>query len=264
MRTRKKKIMKEAISASSTGPLKYVAFVDAASYITRGNGLMTMLVGTGTGPEISKWYRKLSASEEYKSKAGEFKSLSSRFSTNPSLKTMYIALNKIKAKGQAAEDKTQIEKDMQLVIAKIGRIISSKLTDEDKELFETVSSYLDSIAGNLAGKLDSALTAPPPEEKPEETPTEEKPEEKGKEGEPAKAGETPAEKPADKPADKAAEKPAEKPAEKSAEKPAEKPEEEKPEEKPTEEPKKESVIREMMQKRIDKIVREILLSKIKK
>lgn len=94
----KKQKLNETISAGSKSPIKYMVFIDIASYITRGNGLMTNIIGTGTAPEISKWFRKLSASNDYKSKAGQFKSLSSRFSSLPSLKTMYNALNKIKSK----------------------------------------------------------------------------------------------------------------------------------------------------------------------
>lgn len=230
-----RKKLNEQISSSIQPQLKYLAFIDISSYINRGNGLLTTILSDMGTAKISRLFRPLSTTDMYKSKEQEFKSISSRFISNPSLKTMYLALAKLKANAKGQNDNTQNEKDIQLLVNKIAKMISSKLTDEDKELFNSVSSQLDIIARGIGNKIDSALEpAPeeekPAEEKPEEKPAEEKPEEKPAEEKPAE--ETPAE---------------EKPAE-------EKPEEEKPED----------TKKEHLQRRIKNIVREILKKSVTK
>lgn len=221
-----RKKLNEQISSSIQSQLKYLAFIDISSYINRGNGLLTTILSDmGTG-KISRLFRPLSTTDAYKSKEQEFKSISSRFISNPSLKTMYLALAKLKANAKGQTDNTQNEKDIQLLVNKIAKMISSKLTDEDKELFNSVSSQLDIIARGIGSKIDSALEPAPEEEKP----AEEKPEEKPAEEKPAE----------------------EKPAE-------EKPEEEKPEEEKPEDTKKEH-----LQRRIKNIVREILKKSVTK
>ena len=86
------------------------------------------------------------------------------------------------------EDTTQIQKDVQLLVNRIGKTISSRLTDEDKELFDSISTELDNIAGTIGDSIDMAVTPKPaeekPEEAPEEKPAEEKPEEKPEEEKP--------------------------------------------------------------------------------
>lgn len=261
---KKSKTIKEELSSSAKSSMKYMAFIDAASYISTGKGLLGMIAGDST--TIKKWFRQLSSSNEYKSKIPQFKSVSARFSTNPALKTMYLAIKKIKEKSADDKDKSNAEKNIQLVLGRIGKIISSKLTDEDRELFDSVSKYLDSISGNIGSSMDKSINPPAEPAAAPETPdkssddksAEKKPEEKPGETPAEKPAATPAEKPAEKPAAAAAEKPAEKPAATPETPPAEKPKEEKPAEEPKEEPKKESVIREMMQRRVNKLVREMI------
>ena len=188
MGTKKKTKINEQISSAIQSPLKYAAFIDVGSYINRGNGLLTMILRDMGAPKIAKLFRPISASDVYKSKAEQFKSVSSRFASNPSLKTLYIALNKLKASAAGQEDTTQIQKDVQLLVNRIGKTISSRLTDEDKELFDSISTELDSIAGTIGDSIDTAVTPKPaeekPEEAPEEKPAEEKPEEKPEEEKP--------------------------------------------------------------------------------
>ena len=141
--------------------------------------------------KISKLFRPISASDIYKSKEQEFKSLSSRFASNPSLKTLYLALDKLKSSAAGKEDTTQIQKDIQLLVNRIGKTISSKLTDEDKELFDSISPKLDIVARIVGNAIDSSIEPTSVEEPPsEETPAEEKPTEE------PPAEETPTEEPA--------------------------------------------------------------------
>ena len=188
--TKKNKI-NEQISSMIQGPLKYVAFIDVGSYISRGNGLLTIILRDMGTAKISKLFRPISASDIYKSKEQEFKSLSSRFASNPSLKTLYLALDKLKSSAAGKEDTTQIQKDIQLLVNRIGKTISSKLTDEDKELFDSISPKLDIVARIVGNAIDSSIEPTSVEEPPsEETPAEEKPTEE------PPAEETPTEEPA--------------------------------------------------------------------
>lgn len=234
MSSKKKNKINEQISSMIQGPLKYVVFIDVGSYISRGNGLLTMILRDMGTAKISKLFRPISASDVYKSKEQEFKSLSSRFASNPSLKTLYLALDKLKSSAAGKEDTTQIQKDIQLLVNRIGRTISSKLTDEDKELFDSISPKLDTVARIVGNAIDSSIEPTPVEEPPaEEPPAEETP-----------AEETPAE-----------EKPTEEPA---AE---EKPTEETPEEDTEEES---TTKKEHLENRIKNIVREILKKSVTK
>lgn len=239
MSSKKKTKINEQISSMIQGPLKYVVFIDIGSYISRGNGLLTMILrDMGTG-KISKLFRPISTTDVYKSKEQEFKSLSSRFASNPSLKTLYLALEKLKSSAAGKEDTAQIQKDIQLLVNRIGRTISSKLTDEDKELFDSISPKLDTVARIIGNAIDSSVEPTPAEEKPAEEPgTEEKPTE-----EPS-AEKPPAEEPP------AEEKPVEEPA---------------TEEKPEEDSDEKSVTKkEHLETRIKNIVREILKKSVTK
>lgn len=229
MKTNKK--IQENISASIQSPLKYVAFIDVGSYITRGSGLLSTILKDMGSAKISRLFRPIASSDDFKSKTDAFKAVSARFASNPSLKTLYIAVNKLKSSASGKEDTTEIQKDMQLLVNKIGKMISSKMSEEDKELFNLVSPKLDSIAGVIANSIDSSLEPTPAAEKPEETP-EEKPEE------------TPAETPAE-------EKPEETPEETSDEKPEESDEES-------------STKKEQLERRVKNIVREILRKSVTK
>ena len=244
MRSRKKTKINEQVSSLIQGPLKYIAFIDAGSYISRGNGLLTVILKDMGTAKISRLFRPLSTSETYKTKEQEFKALSSRFASNPSLKTLYIALNKLKSSAQGQEDTTQIQKDIQLLVNRIGKTISTKLTDEEKELFDSISSQLDPIARTIGNSIDTAIEPTPAAEKPEEKPdekSEEKPEEK------------PAEEPKEEPSTE--EKPEETPA---ATEPA-------TSEKPEDESEKETTTKkEHIETRIKRIVREIMRKSLSK
>jgi len=181
MHNKKKNKINEQISSMIQGPLKYAVFIDIGSYISRGNGLLTTMLRGMDIVKISKLFRPISVSDVYKSKEQEFKSLSSRFASNSSLKTLYLALYKLKSSVSGEEDTTQVQKDIELLMNKIGKTISSKLTDEDKELFDSISPKLDTVARIIGNVIDNSIKSvsaeePPTEEKPtEEPPTEEKP-----------------------------------------------------------------------------------------
>ena len=76
----------EDIADTIAAPLRYAAFIDAGSYVTRGNGMLTMIFPELGPAQISKWFRQLGRTETFKKNENEFKSISSRFSSSPALK----------------------------------------------------------------------------------------------------------------------------------------------------------------------------------
>lgn len=162
----------EDIADTIAAPLRYAAFIDAGSYVTRGNGMLTMIFPELGPAQISKWFRQLGRTETFKKSENEFKSISSRFSSSPALKGLYVTLKNLKKKEVSDENKESHENDLQLVINKIGKIISSKLTEEDSALFDAVSAELDAISKTIAAKIDGSVVSTEPEE-PTEEPAEE-------------------------------------------------------------------------------------------
>lgn len=65
------------------------------------------------------------------------------------------------------EERADFDADMKRVMSKIAKIISSKMTDEDKELFDSISAELNVVAETITSKLDDSIVVGQ-EEKPEE------------------------------------------------------------------------------------------------
>lgn len=166
----------EEIAGTASEPLKYAAFADAGSYVTRGNGMLTMIFPELGPAQIAKWFRELGRTETFKKNENTFKGISSRFSSSPALKGLYVTLKKLKKKEVSDGEKESHESDLQLVINKIGKIIKSKLTEEDAQLFDAVSAELNAISETIAAKIDGSVVVQEPEE-PKEEPSEEEPSE---------------------------------------------------------------------------------------
>lgn len=161
------KKINEDIADIISAPMKYVAFIDAGSYVTRGNGLLTIIFPDLGPAEISKWFRELGRTESFKKNEATFKSISSRFSSLPALKGLLITLKKLKKMQPTEEERADFDADMKRVMSKIAKIISSKMTDEDKELFDSISAELNVVAETITSKLDDSIVVGQ-EEKPEE------------------------------------------------------------------------------------------------
>lgn len=167
----KKQLLKEDITINAATQFKYLVFIDASSYIQRGNGLLTNVFRDMGAPRITKWFRALAASSEFKEHANDFKSISARFSGNSSLRVLLAALIKIKSKEIKADNVASIEKDITIILNKIGKYINSKLSDQDLELFESVSKYITAIAATAAKSLSASIQ---PAEEPAEEPEDKK------------------------------------------------------------------------------------------
>lgn len=183
MKNKKSKI-NEGIGDSSSA-LKYIAFADAGSYVTRGNGMLSTIFPELGPAQVAKWFREIGRTESFKKNEGSFKSISSRFSSSPALKGLYITLKALKKKEVSDEEKESHESDIELVLNKISKIIGGKMTEEDSELFNSVSDELSEIAEEISSSLEGSLSVSEPSEEPEEEPEEpeEEPEEEEEEEE---------------------------------------------------------------------------------
>jgi|688.fasta_scaffold412534_2 hypothetical protein len=251
-----KKSIKEGLADNVSSHLMYCFFVDLYPLVNKKGGLLTIMFPNVGVKKLSRWMSGVEGNNLYQSNAEKLNQMYSRVSGSTALKTLYRAVNTLKSKETSSEENDQRINDLQLIVQKIGRVIKSKLTQEERQLFDQFSSLLDGAADQAGKSLEGSIGAstqkvePAPEE-PEEKPTEEKPEETPTEEKPE---ETPA--------------PEETPSEETPteEKPAEEtPAEEKPkEETPTPEEEKqkaEEAIR--MQEYLKSLIRELVERKLK-
>jgi len=188
----KKSKLNEGIGDASSA-LKYIAFADVGDYVTRGNGMLSNIFPELGPAQVAKWFRQIGRTDSFKENEGSFKSISSRFSSSPALKGLYMTLKALKKKEVSDEEKESHENDIELVLNKISKIIGGKMTKEDSELFDSVSDELGEIAEEISSSLEGGLSvSEPEEEQPEEEPeeTEEEPDEEEEEEEEEDTDET--------------------------------------------------------------------------
>jgi DNA polymerase III gamma/tau subunit len=262
-----KKPIDEGLATDITSQMLYCLFVDVYSLATKKGGLMTIMFPNVGAKKLYRWLGDFPMSQTFSSNSDKLKQISQRFGGNSTLKTLFRVINTLKTKETEQEKNDARINDIQLVMSKIERVVKSKLTPEENQLFTLISSELEDAADNAGKSIEGSVGASTKTPEPVAQPTE--PEPKTTQ-EPSKPAEEPVEKPEEKPAP---EKPEEKPA---PEKPEEKPAPEKPEEKPageTEEKpeeeeesdkkeKKESISYEQYEKHIKSLVKEIVRKKL--
>lgn len=223
----KKKVIKEnsktslyeGIADEISDKLTYSLFADLYLLINHRTGLLATMMPNVGGRKIAKFVSELEGNEAYQKNKEVLKSLSSKVGGSSSLKNLYKAVDMLKSKESKSEENQQRIADLKLVLNKIEKIIKSKLTPEEAEVFATMEPLLQAASMNIAKSIEGSIgasteTEKKPEEKPAEEPTEE-------------PTETPAEPaPAEQPKEEPSEEP-EAPAEEPAEKPEESPEKEK-------------------------------------
>lgn len=247
--------IKEGLADNISNSLRYSFFVDIYPLVKKKGGISTIMFPNVGMKKMSNWLSGIETNQTFTENEEKFKQIFMKMGANSSLKTLYRAVNTLKSKQTNTEDNDQRISDLELLVNKIGRFIKTRLSAEEKQLFDAISSSLDDAADNAAKSIEgsvgaSTVTQPAPEEKPAEEPKEE-------------PAETPAEKPAEEPKEKPAEAPKETPAEKPAEKPKETPAEtpkETPAEEPSEEEKKEESIN--LEEYLRALVREIVEKKL--
>ena len=279
----------EGLATDITGQMMYCLFVDVYSLSTKKGGLLLNMFPNVGAKKLYRWMGGFPNSESFSKNSELLKNMSQRFGGNSTLKTLFRVINTLKTKETEQEKNDGRINDIQLVMSKIERVIKSKLTPEEKQLFATISSELEEAADNAGKSVEGSVgastirpQAPQPEQPeaeptqtaPEKTPQEPAQEPTEKPAAPATsspAPSAPAEKPAPEEAPK--EEPKEKEAPKQAPKqaPKEKPapkEEPKAEEKPEEEEetggkeKKESITYEEYQQHLKSLIKEIVRKKL--
>lgn len=233
----------EGIADNISKKLKYSFFIDLYPIVTKKGGLITIMFPNVGIKKIKKWLGDIETSDLYTNNLETLKSIYSRTSTVSNLKTLYRAVDTLKSQQTPPDQNDSRMSDLELVISKIERVIKAKLNNDEKELFNQMSSLLDDIADNAAKSIEGSIGASTsqPEEKPE-------PEKSPKEEPSAKPEEKPEEKPAPKPVEKTT------PTQKT----------EPTTEKPEEESEESSTKKEEVQRRIKNIVREILKRSVTK
>lgn len=254
----------EGLATDITGQMMYCLFVDLYSLSTKKGGMMlNMFPNVGT-KKLYRWLGAFPTSQSFSKNTDLLKGMSQKFGANSNLKTLYRVINTLKTKQTEPEKNDSRINDIQLVMSKIERIIKSKLTPEEKQLFATVSSELEDAADNAGKSIEGSVGAsttkpevPQEPQQPEVEPTQKAPEKTPEE--------EPTEKPAEEPKTEPTAKPAEKPAPK--EKPAEEPKaEEEPEEEEEEKTggkeKKESITYEEYEQHLKSLIKEIVKKKL--
>jgi hypothetical protein len=238
----------EGIADNISKKLKYSFFIDLYPIVTKKGGLVTIMFPNVEIKKIKKWLGDIEMSDLYTNNIETLKSIYSRTNTISSLKTLYRAVDTLKSQQTPPDQNDSRMSDLELVISKIERVIKSKLNNDEKELFNQMSSLLDDISDNASKSIEGSIGASTsqPEEKPE-------PEE------------SPKEEPTEKPEEKPEEKPKEKQAPKSVEKTTATQKTEPTDKKPADEESEESSAKkEEVQRRIKNIVREILKKSVTK
>lgn len=234
----------EGIADNISKKLKYSFFIDLYPIVTKKGGLVTIMFPNVGIKKIKKWLGDIETSDLYTNNIETLKSIYSKTNTVSNLKTLYRAVDTLKSQQTPPDQNDSRMSDLELVISKIERVIKTKLNNDEKELFNQMSSLLDDISDNAAKSIEGSIGASTaqPEEKPE-------PEE------------SPKEEPTEKPEENPSSNPAPKPVEKTTPTQKTEPTDEKPAEEESEES---SAKKEEVQRRIKNIVREILKRSVTK
>lgn len=230
----------EAAVLSTGNATSLMVFIEIASVVENQRGMIQVAFPELGRSGVQKIVRGFSSNPVFLEKKDQMLGMSERFYNNAALKALYKTLAFISSKQTKPEEQNARMEDVNRVLSKIERMINTKLTSEEKDLFTSIEDDIDGYSDSLNSTLNSTIESstsdeePKPEEKPKEEP---KPEEKPKE-EP---------KPEEKPSE-------EKPSE---EKPKEEPKpEEKPKEEPTEKPKTEEQFKSLIKRLVKETLRD--------
>jgi hypothetical protein len=174
---KQKKRVNEAISASASSPFSYIVLIDAINCISKNRGYIKTIFASVDLEMLKSWFKKLFSSDAYKANEEKLQAISSRFAGHPQLKGLFITLDKIKSMPFLEAEREQHEKDIQRLIEKISLFIKRRLTDEDIQVLESLTSEINHVSEKITQKLDddisSVMTVEEPAPKPKED--EEKP-----------------------------------------------------------------------------------------
>lgn len=168
---KRKKIIIESISEAAISPFTYMVLIDALSIAEKNIGNMSYLFPNEPPSVIKSWFKKLFNADSYKSGKESLQSISSRFYKDPSLVSLYKALNTLKKMSYSESDKEKHENDIQKLTNKIAGFIKRRLTPEDDDVIEMFLSELNHVAEKISMKIqeevDAALQIEEPEPEPD-------------------------------------------------------------------------------------------------
>ena len=168
MNTNSNKI-KEAISSSAASPFSYIILIDAINCISKSRGYIKTIFSSVDLEMIRSWFKKLFSSDNYKANEEILQAISSRFAGHPQLKGLFLTLDKVKSMPFLEAEREQHEKDIQRLIEKISLFIKRRLTDDDIQVLESLTSEINHVAEKITEKLDDDISTVMTKEEPAPT-----------------------------------------------------------------------------------------------
>ena len=151
----------EAIELYSINYLAYVIFIDATSIYDSGKGSLSYLLPDVEPTRMKNIFEDIFESEKFKSNYEKMKGINSRFGGDSVikalLKTLYKLMNDNPSEDVSEIDPAKKEKDISLVIKKLGTYISGKLTSSDKLVFQDISSEISSVSKQIYNTINQEL-----------------------------------------------------------------------------------------------------------
>jgi hypothetical protein len=168
-----KRQIKESIAASATSPLSYIVFIDSMNCIDKVRGYIKMIFPQSDSEIVKSWFKKVLSSDTYKANEENLRAITSRFSGNPQLKGLFLTLEKIKSMPYTESEKESHEKDIQKLIEKIGAYIKRRLTNEDFDVLDQLTSEINHVSEKIGNMIDDdalklmSVEEPEPEPEPD-------------------------------------------------------------------------------------------------
>lgn len=188
------KKLNEAAILSTGNATSLMVFIDIAYYIKNQKGMLSLAFPNIGNRDLYKMTRGFANNPAYSENQEQLIGISERFYNNSSLKGLYKTLAVLASKETTPSESAARMQDLNLVLSKIERFITGKLTNEERELFSSMEDSIDNYSDSLNSNLNSSIESTTKEE-PEETPAEEPVEEPAEEPKEEKPEETPAEQP---------------------------------------------------------------------
>jgi hypothetical protein len=157
----------EDVSLANISLMSYIVFIDIASFLLKGNGLLSSMFSSKAPERIAKWFGKIKSEDAYTENEDAFKAVSSRFMGNPILKKLYSSIDKLKTVSTGETDESDRDKDIEKLLGKVGLFIKGRLTKQEQELVGKLSTSLSSIGNNISSSIKSDLEQMTATESPE-------------------------------------------------------------------------------------------------
>ena len=157
----------EDVSLANISLMSYIVFIDIASFLSKGNGLLSSMFSSKAPERIAKWFGKIKSEDTYTENEEAFKAVSSRFMGNPILKKLYSSIDKLKTVSTGETDESDRDKDIEKLLGKVGLFIKGRLTKQEQELVGKLSTSLSSIGNNISSSIKSDLEQMTATESPE-------------------------------------------------------------------------------------------------